>query len=148
MSKNMIARQAIRLGIVSAIAIATTVGAIGTTTKPAQASLKDGADFLDSKWSDIVQYAWTPWTLQVFMTDLSPQETQAVQNQFRKRADGELHSRCVYKVADMYWRGLRNTALKTTHRWLVATRVENGRANCYQRLTRRNVEEFVRRRGW
>lgn len=97
----------------------------------------------------IVSNLWSPWFKQVFMTNLSPQETQDVANQYRSRAGGILNDRCVNKTADMYL-GNDGWLLKnTTNRWIVAsTRVENGQANCYNRIPNRIADEFMRRRGW
>jgi hypothetical protein len=119
-------------------------------TAPAHASsVSEAGQFLKDNWGAIVNNLWSPWNIQVYMTSLSPQETQAVINQHRSRADGVLHDRCINKVADMYL-GNNGWLLKyTTNRWIVAsTRVENGQANCYNRMPNRIADEFIRRRGW
>ncbi|MEH1797286.1 hypothetical protein [Nostoc sp.] len=139
--------KSIVLGLASVAAVLAT--SFTVTQKPAQASsLNDAVDFLNNNWGQIVSNAWSPWNKQVFMTNLSPQETRDVQNQYRSRADGVLTDRCINKVADMYWRGWRNTAAKTSHRWMFAMRVENSQANCYQRFTNQNADAFIRARGW
>lgn len=129
-----------------------TLGAIAISPiahiKPAQASLSDAAKFLDDNWGSIVSNAWSPFNKQVFMTNLSSQETKSVQEQYRSRANGVLTDRCINKVADTYYTGWRKNAIKTAYRWTIAMRVENGVANCYQRMPNRNADNFMRRRGW
>lgn len=138
------------LGSLSAASILTATSVVTTlTAKPAQAaSMSEAVNFLSSNWNAIVSNLWSPWNKQVFMTNLSPQETQAVQNQYRSRADGVLADRCVNKVADTYYTDWRNGAVKTAYRWTIAMRVENGRANCYQRMPNQNADAFMRARGW
>ncbi len=138
------------LGSLSAASILTATSLVTTlTAKPAQAaSVSEAVNFLANNWNAIVSNLWSPWNKQVFMTNLSPQETQAVQNQYRSRADGVLFDRCVNKVADTYYTGWRNGVVKTTNRWTIAMRVENGQANCYQRMPNQYADTFMRARGW
>ncbi|MDM9379518.1 hypothetical protein QUB80_02230 [Chlorogloeopsis sp. ULAP01] len=148
MFHSKIARHFTRLTAITIVSVTATVGTMSTTTKPAQASLDVAVNFLDQRWGDLVSHLWTPWNKQVFMTNLSPQETKAVQNQYRSRADGVLFDRCVNKTANMYYKGWKNGAIKTTHRWVIAMRVENGQANCFQRMPNQYADAFIRRRGW
>jgi hypothetical protein len=138
------------LGSLSAASILTATSVVtALTAKPAQAaSISEAVNFLGNNWDAIVSNLWSPWNKQVFMTNLSPQETQAVQNQYRSRADGVLSDRCVNKVADTYYTGWRNGATKTAMRWTIAMRVENGQANCYQRMPNQYADAFMRARGW
>ena len=148
MTNNRISHRASRF-ITAALASATTaLISVSITTQPAQASWGDAVNLLNNGWGDIVQYGWSPWNKQVFMTNLSPQETEAVRNQYRSRADGVLHDRCINKVADQYFTGWRRNSIKTTHRWVIATRVENGKANCYMRMPNSRADAFIRARGW
>ncbi|QXE26174.1 hypothetical protein B6N60_04905 [Richelia sinica FACHB-800] len=137
--------KSIVLGIASAAVLTT---GLTISQRPAQASWSDATNFLNNNWGAIVSNLWSPWNKQVFMTNLSPQETRDVQNQYRSRADGVLFDRCVNKVADTYYTGWRNGAIKTAYRWTISMRVENGQANCYQRMTNNNADDFMRRRGW
>ncbi|MEH1887635.1 MAG: hypothetical protein V7L19_30715 [Nostoc sp.] len=137
--------KSIVLGLASAAVLTT---GLTISQKPAQASFKDAADFLNDNWGAIVSNLWSPWNKQVFMTNLSPQETRDVQNQYRSRADGVLTDRCINKVADTYYSSWRNNATKTAYRWTIAMRVENGQANCYQRMPNQSADAFMRRRGW
>lgn len=138
--------KSMMLGLASALLVTT---GFALNQKPAQAgSVSEAVQFLQDNWGVIVSNAWSPWNKQVFMTNLSSQETSDVQNQYRSRADGVLTDRCINKTADMYWRGWQNTAAKTTHRWMFAMRVENGQANCYQRMASWNADSFIRARGW
>ena len=79
------------------------------------------------------------------MTELSPQETNAVRDQYRDRADGVLNARCIDKIDKLY---RLNIAQKTLNRWTFASRVENGKANCYMRMPKDKAEDFKRRRGF
>lgn len=136
-----------RMALPAAIAMAIGSSSIAFP-KPAQASWGDAINLLRDSWGSIVQYSWSPWNKQVFMTNLSWQETRDVRNQYRSRADGVLHDRCVNKVANTYLSGWQNTAFKTSHRWVVAMRVENNQANCFARMPNKVADEFIRRRGW
>ncbi len=134
---------------VAVLSTTTVLSLTSINTQSAQAvSLSEAANFLNDNWNAIVSNLWTPWNKQVFMTNLSPQETQAVQNQYRSRADGVLVDRCVNKVADTYYTGWRNGAIKTAMRWTIAMRVENGQANCYERMPNQYADAFMRKRGW
>jgi hypothetical protein len=140
-------KKAVSATAITAVIAVTSNSLIAT---PAHASsVSESGQFLKENWHIIVSNLWSPWFKQVFMTNLSPQETQDVANQYRSRAGGVLHDRCVNKTADMYL-GNDGWLLKnTTNRWVVAsTRVENGQANCYIRLHNRIADEFIRRRGW
>jgi hypothetical protein len=119
-------------------------------TAPAHASsVSEAGQFLKDNWGAIVNNLWSPWFKQVFMTNLSPQETQGVINQYRSRADGVLHDRCVNKTTDMYFGNGAWVYKYTTNRWvLVSTRVENGQANCYMRIPNSMADELIRLRGW
>ena len=110
------------------LALATSTAAISTgiipvsvagiqSSQPANAFVAEAITVLQSSWGDIVAVAWTPWNLQVYMTNLSPQETQSVVNQYQSRASGVLFDRCVNKSSDMYYTGFRNGAMKTSNRW-------------------------------
>ena len=112
-------------------------------------SVSEAAQLLKDNWGLLVANLWSPWNKQVYMTSISPQETQDVMRQYQGRANGVLHDRCINKVADMYFGDdgwlLKNTA----NRWIIAaTRVENGQANCFLRLNNSVADDFIRRRGW
>lgn len=131
-----------------ALAAALTLG-LGTTPAPASANAAAAGQFLKDNWGWIVGNLWTPFTKQVYITSLSPQETQAVKREFNRRADGELKARCVNKIADVYL-GREGWRLKNTpNRFILAPMVEqNGQANCFLRMERKAADRFILRRGW
>lgn len=133
--------------------LATTVAisAAGIISNPSSAnagSISDAAQVLSNNFDALVSNVWSPWNKQVYMTELSTQETRDVRNQHRSRADGVLNDRCINKVADMYYSGRRRTAMKTIQRWVFATRVEDNRAKCFQRMPNKIADNFISRRGW
>ena len=139
---------------IQVLAIAALLAPSIISPPKADASWDGAVSLLRDSWGSIVSYAWSPWNTQVFMTNLSWQETRDVQNQYRSRANGVLHDRCVEKIARTYlsasdWQTTSaNRALKTTHRWMVASRVENGQANCYLRMPNDVANKFKNARGW
>jgi hypothetical protein len=132
--------------------VAACVGVVSLnfalSAQPAQASWADAGQFLNDNWGALVSNLWSPWNKQVYMTSLSPQETRDVQRQYQSRADGVLNARCIDRVADTYYTGWRNTAIKTAYRWVVASRIENGQTNCYMRMPNAHADAFIKRRGW
>ena len=112
-------------------------------------SVSEAAQLLKDNWGLLVANRWSPWNKQVYMTSISHQETQDVIEQYQSRAGGILHDRCVNKIADLYF-GDKGWMLKnTTNRWVaVATRMENGQVNCFQRIPNQIADDFIRRRGW
>ncbi len=137
--------------IILGLATTAAIAAAGITYSPPSAnagSISDAAQFMSSNWGAFVSNLWSPWNKQVFMTNLSWQETRDVRNQYRDRADGVLNDRCINKVTDMYYSGWQRNVLKTSHRWVFATRVENNQANCFQRMPNNIADNFIRRRGW
>ena len=131
------------------VTIAFLVGSSSFTAPAHAGSVAEAGQYLQQNWAEIVNNLWSPWNKQVYMTSLSRQEMEAVINQYRSRAGGVLHDRCINKVADMYL-GKRGWILKyTSNRWIVAsTRIENGQVNCYNRMPNRVADDFIRRRGW
>lgn len=163
MTNNKINHRVSRLMIGTFASATTALGIVCITPQPAVASLDGAAQLLTDRWDDVVSYGWSPWNQQVYMTDLSRQEMEAVQNKHRSRANGVLHDRCVNKIADVYLssknRGqlsairrlaikAANSSIKTITRWSVAMRVENGKPNCYLRMHNAGADEFIRKRGW
>ena len=138
-----------RIAITSVLGTAIAINTPAIVPPVHAASVSEAGQFLKENWRWIVSNLWTPYTKQVYMTSLSPQETQAVIREFNANAYGELKARCVNKIADGYL-GSNGWSLKyTANRWLlVPIRVENGQAHCYMRLERKTADEFIRRRGW
>jgi hypothetical protein len=116
--------------------------------KPAEAGIGEAARFVSDNRDLIIAHVWSPNFLQVWMDSLSPQETRSIQEQFRSRAAGEIHARCVDRAVRLYW---PNTGMQTNpvFRWVMITsRIENGQANCYARFQRQLGERFIRLRGF
>lgn len=82
------------------------------------------------------------------MAELSPQETNDVKNQYRDRADGVLNDRCINKITKMYSFSSGSTVMKTLQRWQFASRVENGKTNCYMRMPNYMADKIKQRRGY
>lgn len=124
-------------------------GTVSTiNTKPAQASMSDAVKFVNDNWGSIVSNLWSPWNKQVFMLSHSSQEVESTKKQYVSRAEGVLTDRCINKVADQYYTGWRNNAVKTAYRWTIAMRIENGVGNCYQRMPNQKADDFMRKRGY
>jgi hypothetical protein len=152
--KKRLAYATLGLALLAGTTLATTgivpvkIAGVESQQK-ASAFWGEAVSILNSNFGAIVSLVWTPWNLQVYMTNLSPQETQAVRNQYQSRADGVLFDRCVNKVADTYYTGINNWSVKNPQRWTVASRVEGGGyTNCYQRMPDWLGREFIQKRGW
>ena len=137
--------------IATVLATAAAVSSLALAPTPANADPWNAAtaagNFLSANRVKIISNLWTPWNLQVFMTNLSPQETRAVFNQFGITAVGELRARCLNKVQRVYSLDVWNQF--SANRWIFfPMRVENGQANCYMRMPRDIANGFISRRGW
>jgi len=117
-----------------------------------KASASDAAEIgklIADNWGAIVSNLWSPNFKQVYLEELSPQETDGVRNEYRDRADGVLNDRCIDKIARVYrFDGVMTTAVKTTNRWMFASRVENGKTNCYMRTPNAYADKIKQRRGY
>ncbi|MDK2408584.1 hypothetical protein QHH11_09910 [Aphanizomenon sp. PH219] len=134
---------------VTATGAAIFVTSASLTATPAHAGISEAGGVLKDYWGAIVSNVWSPWFKQVYMTSISPQETESVKLEYQSRAGGVLNDRCVNKVADVYL-GRDGWMLKNTpNRWTIAsTRVENGQANCYNRMPNWVADRFKNARGW
>ncbi len=117
-----------------------------------KASASDAAEigkFIQDNWGAIVSNIWSPNFTQVYLEELSPQETNDVRNQYRDRADGVLNDRCIDKIAKTYrFNGATTTGVKTIARWAFASRVENGKTNCYMRMSNDYANRIKQKRGY
>lgn len=137
--------------IVAACAGAMIAASASATLSPSASHAYSATDFLRDNWGRIVSHAYSPYHTQVFMTNLSWQETQSVRNEYRSRANGVLHNRCTTKIANVYMGSLpswiRNSLWVMSYP-LVVMRVENNQANCFMRFQNDDAQRFIRSRGW
>jgi hypothetical protein len=148
MVPNLLNRKA---SDVAAACAGLIIASSGAVFAPSSAHAYSATDFLRDNWGRIVSHAYSPFHTQVFMTNLSWQETQSVINQHRSRAGGVLHNRCTTKIANVYMGGLPSwirNSLWTLSYPLVVMRVENSQANCFMRFENGDAQRFIRSRGW
>ncbi len=79
--------------------------------EPAQAWFSDAAKLFRDNFGTAVQLLWSPYNKQVYMTELSQQEVNAIGEQYRDRADGVLLERAIERALRQYgisgWRAIR-----------------------------------------
>lgn len=148
MVPNLLNRKASDVAAACASLIIASSGVVFT---PSSAHAYSATDFLRDNWRGIVSHAYSPFHTQVFMTNLSWQETQSVIRQHRSTAGGVLHNRCTTKIANVYMGGLPSwirNSLWTLSYPLVTMRIENNQANCFMRFSNGDAQRFIRSRGW
>ncbi|MBW4598015.1 MAG: hypothetical protein KME46_35220 [Brasilonema angustatum HA4187-MV1] len=121
----------------------------GKTSASDLSDLTEIGKLIQENWVAIVSNFWSPNFKQVYMEELSPQETNDVRNQYRDRADGVLNDRCIDKIIKTYnFDNVSATASKTTNRFLFASRVEDGKTNCYLRMPNEYADKITKIRGY
>jgi hypothetical protein len=123
------------LGKLALVAAISTSVLVGVGQKPAEASAVSFVCDVVGGCQNVWYWVNNGWVRNVYVTSISPQETQSVRNNYGAAADSELNARCTSRISDYYGdNGWDRNAL-WFYRWvLVAARSDGGSStNCYLR---------------
>jgi hypothetical protein len=115
----------------------------------ANAGYGEAVNWLQENRDWVIQNSWSWWTLQVYMTELSPNEVQKIQNDYRDRAGIELFNTALERALNQYnfpW--YCKVLYRTSHRYAWHGRIENGKYNMYLSMDRNSANVFKSKRGY
>jgi hypothetical protein len=115
----------------------------------ANAGYSEAGKWLSENKNWVIQNSFSWWTTQVYMSELSQNEVNKINEQYRGSAGIYLFNTALERALNNYdYPWYDKVAQRTYLRWAWHGRIENGKYNMYLSMSNHGVSEFKKRRGF